>query len=218
MNKNCYPFKLEPLPYNYNALEPQIDEKTMKLHHDKHLGKYVENLNKILSNNPNYQTCTLEDLICNVSLMPCNIRQDIRNNAGGVYNHNLYFKIMTPNKGTKKINMNLEIIERIKMEFGSFENFTSKFKDCATKLFGSGYTWLVFCKNEKMLKIINTANQDCVIEKGYFPLFLIDVWEHAYYLKYNNRRNEYINNFMQILNFEYINKRYLNFINHNSCN
>ncbi len=215
MNKKCYPFKLEPLPYAYNALEPQIDEKTMKLHHDKHLGKYVENLNNILSNNTIYQSYTLEELICNISLMPCNIRQDIRNNAGGVYNHNLYFKIMAPNKENSKPSSKLKILERITMEFGSFENFSKQFKECATKLFGSGYTWLVICKNERKLKIINTSNQDCVIEKGYFPLFLIDVWEHAYYLKYNNRRNEYIDNFMQIINFEYVNKRYCDFLMNN---
>lgn len=213
MNDNCYPFELLKLPYEYNTLEPQIDEKTMKLHHDKHLGKYVSNLNSLLENNKELQKYGLKHIICNISLMPHCIRQDLRNNAGGVYNHNLYFKCMINEKKSKEaLKKNLDIIKRLKLDFTSLDNFFNKFKECALEQFGSGYSWLAICKCDNSIQIINTANQDCVIEKGYYPLLLVDVWEHSYYLKYNNRRNDYLDSFMKIINWEYVNQRYIKYM------
>ena len=213
MNDNCYPFKLETLPYDYNALEPQIDEKTMKLHHDKHLGKYIDNLNAILEKNKSCQIYNLKQLIFNINSFSACIRQDIRNNAGGVYNHNLFFKCMINEEKSKEyLKKDLEIIKRLKLEFTSIDNFLNIFKECALKQFGSGYAWLAICKYDNSIHILNTQNQDCILEKGYYPLLIVDVWEHAYYLKYNNKRNEYLDNFTKIINWEYVNKRYINYI------
>lgn len=196
---NRYPFELKPLPYEYNALEPHIDEATMKLHHDNHLKTYVDNLNDAISSYPEFHNWYLETFLCNLYSLPIDLRTKVRNNAGGVYNHNLFFSLLnSPNINSIPFG---NLAEKIDKDFGSYENFKEQFKESALKQFGSGYTWLVIDRN-KNLKIINTSNQNTPLELNLYPVLLIDVWEHAYYLKYNNRRNEYINNFFSIINFQ----------------
>lgn len=196
---NRYPFELKPLPYEYNALEPHIDEATMKLHHDKHLKTYVDNLNDAISSYPEFHNWYLETFLCNLYSLPIDLRTKVRNNAGGVYNHNLFFSLLnSPNINSIPFG---NLAEKIDKDFGSYENFKEQFKESALKQFGSGYTWLVIDRN-KNLKIINTSNQNTPLELNLYPVLLIDVWEHAYYLKYNNRRNEYIDNFFSIINFQ----------------
>ncbi len=200
-----YPFSLKPLTYPYSALEPHIDEKTMILHHDKHLKTYVDNLNDVLKDYPQYHNFDLETILRNLYSIDPKIREKVRNNAGGVYNHNLYFKLIEPyNKEDKRLEIEDAIIEN----FSSVNNFFEIFKKNAKNNFGSGYTFLVLDKN-KMLKIVNTKNQDTVLEMNLCPLLLIDVWEHAYYLKYNNLRDEYIDNFLKVVNWKNVNERYL---------
>lgn len=196
---NRYPFELKPLPYEYNALEPHIDEATMKLHHDKHLKAYVDKLNEIVGPYPEFHNWYLETFLCNIHSLPNTLQTPIRNNAGGVYNHNLFFSLLS-SKDTNSIPIG-NLAEKIEKDFGSYENFKEKFKEAALSRFGSGYAWLVIDRN-KNLKIITTANQNTPLELNLYPVLVIDVWEHAYYLKYNNRRNEYIDNFFSVLNFK----------------
>jgi Fe-Mn family superoxide dismutase len=206
-----YPFKLIGLPYAYNALEPYIDTETVRLHHDKHLKKYVDTLNDILSKYPEYQTWSLERLILNNSALPANIQIGVRNNAGGVYNHNLYFNIMKPGCENNVPIGNLK--EAIIKTFDSLDNFYTQFKDAALKVFGSGYAWLIVDK-DKELKIVTTPNQD--VPLNVFHILLIDVWEHAYYLKYKNRRDEYIMNWNNIIDWDKAEKNYdiaINYLN-----
>ena len=201
------------MPYSYSALEPYIDEETVRLHHDKHLKTYVDKLNEILEEYPAYHSWTLDTILTNLYSMPENIRQKVRNNAGGVYNHNLV-KIdneYIPIKPYKKSNKRLEIQDAIEYNFGTVSNFYEAFKKSALDNFGSGYTWLVLDKNSK-LKIVNTKNQDTVLELNLYPLLLIDVWEHAYYLKYNNLRSKYIDAFFYIINWNIVNEKYINFL------
>lgn len=205
-----YPFELINLPYPYNALEPYIDAATVKLHHDKHLGKYVDNLNDILSKYPVYQTWSLDKLILHNSELPINIQTGVKNNAGGVYNHNLYFNIMKP--ACEQNNLPIgKLKEAIIKSFNSLENFYSLFKDAALKVFGSGYAWLIVDSN-KELKIVTSANQDVPI--NVFHVLLIDVWEHAYYLKYKNKRDEYITNWNNLIDWDKAEKNYNNAINY----
>ena len=203
-----YPFKLIPLPYEYNALEPYIDEETMRLHHDKHLGAYVDKLNSILSQFPDFQNMSLEEILRNIFSFPEYIQDDIRNNAGGVFNHNMFFSIMKKND---KIDPNSKFLNEIISNYGSMEEFLNIFKNMALKVFGSGYSFLIIDENDK-LKIVNTKKQDSVIEKNLYPLLLIDVWEHAYYLKNKNRRDEYIDNFFKVINWNEVERRYNNYL------
>lgn len=198
-----YPFKLIGLPYPYDALQPYIDTETVKIHHDKHLKKYVDNLNEILSGYPAYQTWSLERLILNNSSLPENIQTGVKNNAGGVYNHNLYFNIMRP--GLEQNAPIGKLKEGIIKKFNSVENFYNLFKEAALKVFGSGYAWLIVDK-EKELQIVITPNQD--VPLNVFHILLIDVWEHAYYLKYKNRRDEYITNWFNVIDWHKAEKNY----------
>jgi len=208
-----YPFKLIGLPYQYNALEPYIDTETVKLHHDKHLKKYVDNLNEILADYPVYQTWGIEKLILNNSALPPSIQTGVKNNAGGVYNHNLYFNIMRP--GMQQNDPTGDLKDAIIKSFDSLENFYTKFKDAALKVFGSGYAWLIV-DLDKELKIVTSANQD--VPLNVFHVLLIDVWEHAYYLKYKNRRDEYINNWQNLIDWQKSEKNYDNAINYLNTN
>ena len=204
-----YPFQLLPLPYQYNALEPYIDTETVKLHHDKHLKKYVDTLNEILADYPVYHTWSLEKLILSNSTLPASIQTGVKNNAGGVYNHNLYFNIM---KSALQQNNSIgNLKEAIIKSFDSLENFYALFKEAALKVFGSGYAWLVVDKDKK-LKIVTSANQD--VPLNVFHVLLIDVWEHAYYLKYKNRRDEYIMNWHNIIDWDKSEKNYNNALNY----
>ncbi len=203
--EETYPFRLRPLPYPANSLSPFINQETLLLHHGKHLAKYVEELNKALKPYPKYHNWPLTRLLENIILLPREIQTPVLNNGGGVYNHNLYFNAMAP-PGSKAQKGHL--IDRIKIDFSSPEDFYILFKEKALEVFGSGYTWLA--AKGSALKILNTPNQNTVLPLGLYPLFLIDVWEHAYYLQYQNRRGEYIDNFFKLINWQYANANYLN--------
>jgi Fe-Mn family superoxide dismutase len=198
-------FKLMPLPYSYDALEPYIDKETMIIHHTKHHQTYVDNLNKLIAKNPELSSKSLEELLTNLDTLPKSDKQGIINNAGGVYNHNFFWTIMAPNQDGKPVG---ELATAIDNTFGSFDNFKAKFKESATSRFGSGWSWLVSDKDGK-LSIISTANQDAPISLGLTPIIGIDVWEHAYYLKYKNKRADYIDNWWNVVNWNQANKNYI---------
>ena len=194
-----YPFELKPLPYAYNALEPYIDEKTMYLHHDKHLQTYINNLNAALKDCPGFWHLSLEQLLCCSCRFPEKIRTAVLHNGGGVYNHNLYFAGLSGYR--KRLETHGSLWEAIIAQFGSFDAFKSAFKNQALNVFGSGYTWLVL-NRERKLEIVNTANQDTILPLNLCLIMLIDVWEHAYYLKNYNIRADYIENWFNIINWE----------------
>ncbi|MGL5506644.1 MAG: superoxide dismutase [Paraclostridium sp.] len=199
-------FKLMPLPYSYDALEPYIDKETMIIHHTKHHQAYVDNLNKIIANNPELSSKSLEDLLTNLDALPSNVKQGVINNAGGVYNHNFFWTIMGPNQSS---NPTGDLSIAINKTFGNFDSFKSKFTDSAMSRFGSGWAWLVSDKTGN-LSIISTANQDTPISMGLTPIIGIDVWEHAYYLKYKNKRSDYIDNWWNVLNWSQAATNYTN--------
>lgn len=209
MFQNTYPFFLPQLLYSYSALEPHISEETMHFHYDKHFNGYISKLNNILKDYPNFQNYTLKKLLCNIYSLPTEIQEATRNNAGGVYNHMLYFDIINPNKSIiEPKNITRKIIE----EFGSINNFFDKFKAQANEVFGSGYVFVVLNSNGK-IEMIKTKNQDSVFELNLYPLLLIDLWEHAYYLDYKNRREEYIENFVKAINLHKVEERYIRYLN-----
>jgi Fe-Mn family superoxide dismutase len=186
-----------PLPYDYSALEPYIDEKTMHLHHDKHLKTYVDNLNAALKNYPDYQSWSLERLLKNVNWLPEDIRTPVKNNGGGVYNHEFFFGGMSAARETQPSEELLVLIER---DFGSLDSFKQQFKKAALGVFGSGYAWLALGPDGKSV-IKTTANQDTLIPLDLCPVLVIDVWEHAYYLKNYNVRADYIDNWFNVLDW-----------------
>lgn len=198
------PFKLPPLPYSYDALNPYIDAETMKLHHDKHHAAYVAKLNDAINKYPELKDKSLEYLLTHLNSLPSDIREAVRNNGGGLYNHNLFWVIMGKGKGGEPKG---KLMEDIIKTFGSFENFKKEFNKAALDRFGSGWSWLIKDNNGK-LKIISTANQDSPIMEGIAPIMGLDVWEHAYYLKYQNGRADYINNWWNVVNWDEICKRY----------
>ena len=199
-------FKLKPLDYPYDALEPSIDEETVKIHHDKHQQAYVDKLNKALEKHPELYGKILYDILSNLDDMPEDIMADLVNQGGGVYNHEFYWSIL--GKGCNR--PVAEIADAIDRDFGSFEEFKEKFKQCGISTFGSGWAWLVSDKDGK-LEIMSTKDQSSPISLGLIPILTMDVWEHAYYLKYQNRRPEYIDYFFDIINWkkceEYYNNR-----------
>ena len=197
-------FSVPPLPYAFDALEPYIDKMTMEIHHDKHHGAYVTNLNKALESAPNLQGKSLEELLANqCAIVPDNIKTPVRNNAGGAINHDMFWKIMAPKAGG---NPTGSIGQAINSTFGSFETFKEKFTAAATGRFGSGWAWLV--KKGGGIELISSANQDSPVMDGQFPIMGLDVWEHAYYLKYQNRRPEYIAAWWNVVNWAEIEKRF----------
>src|SRR5215471_14827844 len=195
--------ELPPLPYDYAALESTIDAATMKLHHDMHHAAYVKNLNAALEKHPNLQSKSPEDLIRDLNAVPEDIRTAVRNNAGGHVNHTMFWQIMKPKGGGEPTG---EIANVIKKTFGNFKDFQTKFNDAGTKQFGSGWVWLV-ASNAGEYKIISTPNQDSPLSQGLYPIFGNDVWEHAYYLKYNNRRPEYLQAWWNVVSWDEINQR-----------
>jgi Fe-Mn family superoxide dismutase len=195
--------ELPALPYDYSALEPTIDTQTMKLHHDMHHGAYVKNLNAALEKYSNLQSKKVEELLRDLNAVPEDIRTTVRNNGGGHMNHSMYWKIMKPKGGGEPSG---EIAQVIKKTFGSFKDFQAKFNDVGAKQFGSGWVWLVGKSNGEF-QVISTANQDNPISQGLFPIMGNDVWEHAYYLKYNNRRPEYLAAWWNVVNWDEINRR-----------
>ena len=196
-------FELPALPYDYTALEPFIDEATMKLHHDKHHQTYVTNLNGAVDKHPELGTKTPEELIKNLAAIPEDVRKVVQNNGGGHVNHTMFWEIMGPGGGGEPTG---EIGEQIKADFGDFENFKKTFNETTAKQFGSGWGFLVF-KGGK-LEIVTKPNQDSPFSDGLYPILGNDVWEHAYYLKYNNRRPDYLAAWWNTVNWTAINKRF----------
>jgi Fe-Mn family superoxide dismutase len=205
MNEH-YPFVNPPLPYAYDALEPYIDTKTMHLHHDRHLQTYVDNLNSALKEHPELHNWSLEQLIYNANSLPAGIRQSVINNGGGVYNHIFYFNGMSNLETHSQAGM---LYSAVVQDFGSVEKFYDAFKKQALSVFGSGYAWLAVDQNGK-LKILTSANQDTPIVRNLCPVAVVDVWEHAYYLKHYNERAAYIDDWYNVANWERAGELYLN--------
>jgi superoxide dismutase, Fe-Mn family len=207
ITKLSYPYKLPELGYSYDALEPYIDTMTMQIHHDKHHAAYVDNLNKALAGaDPKLQQLSLEELLTNLDTLPENIRIAVRNNAGGHYNHSLFWKFLKKNEGGKPTG---DLAKAVDTAFESFPDFQKKFTEAATKVFGSGWAWLIV--DGKDLEITPTPNQDNPISKKdekEIPILGIDVWEHSYYLKHQNRRPEYIAAFWNVINWDDVAERY----------
>jgi Fe-Mn family superoxide dismutase len=195
-------YEVPALTYDYSALEPTIDEATMKLHHDKHHQAYVTNLNAAIDKHPELGKHTPEDLLRSLDTLPDDVKGAIRNNGGGHVNHTMFWTIMGPGGGGEPTGA---IGEQITKDFGSFEDFKKLFNETTAKQFGSGWGWLIFEGGK--LKITTTANQDNPISQGKFPILGNDVWEHAYYLKYNNRRPDYLAAWWSVVNWDEVNKR-----------
>lgn len=197
-------FTLPPLPYPADSLEPHIDKTTMEIHHDKHHGAYVTNLNKALESAPELANKSLEELLANnLSSVPESIRTAVRNNGGGHANHSFFWPLLSKNGGGTPKG---EVASIIDSNFGSFDGFKEKFNAAATTRFGSGWAWLVKDKAGKY-EILSTANQDSPLMEGKKPILGLDVWEHAYYLKYQNRRPEYIAAWWNVVNWDEVNKQ-----------
>jgi Fe-Mn family superoxide dismutase len=196
-------FELPPLPYDYAALEPYIDEATMKLHHDKHHQTYVTNLNGAVDKHPELGTKTPEELIKDLAAIPEDVRKVVQNSGGGHVNHTMFWEIMKPGGGGEPQG---ELAEAIKSAFGDFESFKKTFNETTAKQFGSGWGWLVY-KGGK-LEILTTANQDNPLSQGLYPILGNDVWEHAYYLKYQNKRPDYLAAWWNTVNWEKIAERF----------
>lgn len=193
---------LPDLPYSYDALEPYIDEETMHLHHDKHHNTYVNNVNAALAKHPEIGE-NLEQLLSDVETIPADIRQAVINNGGGHLNHALFWELMTP----EKTEPSAALAADLEATFGSFEDFKAAFTTAATSRFGSGWAWLVV-NNDGKLEVTSTANQDTPISEGKTPILGIDVWEHAYYVKYRNVRPDYIKAFFSVINWNKVNELY----------
>lgn len=195
-------YQIKPLRYNYNALEPFLSSKTVFTHYNSRYKKYLDNLNNLLLKNNYDFRYTLEDLVSNIDIFPIKDRGDILYNLGGVLNHEMYFEYLSnPSKVSGKLERD------INKTYGSFENFKNEFIESTKSLVGSGYTFLVL-NHENKLEIINTSNQDTPYSYGLKPIFNIDLWEHAYYLDYQNNRNQYVLNFFQNVDFNYISEEY----------
>ncbi|MGL9728832.1 superoxide dismutase [Enterococcus sp. DIV0756] len=198
-------YTLPDLPYDYEALEPYIDVETMHLHHDKHHNTYVTNLNAAIEKYPELGEQSVEELVTNLNEIPEDIRTAVRNNGGGHANHSFFWKIMAPNAGGEPTGA---IKDAIDQAFGSFEKMKEEFKNAATGRFGSGWAWLVL--NNGKLEITSTANQDNPLTDGKTPIIGLDVWEHAYYLKYKNVRPDYIAAFWDVVNWDQANENLVN--------
>ena len=196
-------FELPALPYAYDALEPVIDADTMRFHHDKHHATYVANLNKALEAHPELFERSVEFLIAHLNHLPEDIKGAVRNNGGGTYNHTLFWEMMAPEGQTAFAG---PVADKIKETFGSYEEFKKQFAAAAAGRFGSGWAWLV--ADGDKLEILSTANQETPLTEGKRPLLCLDVWEHAYYLKYQNRRVDYINEWFRIINWDFVNEQY----------
>ena len=196
-------FELSPLPYNYDALEPYIDTQTMQLHHDMHHQAYVNNLNTAVQKYGDLQSKSPDELVRELNSIPDDIRTAVRNNAGGHVNHTMFWQIMGPNAGGEPTGAIAQIISD---NFGDFETFKQKFNDAGTKQFGSGWVWLVRTSDGKF-EVTSTPNQDSPTTQGHYPIMGNDVWEHAYYLKYQNRRPEYLKQWWNVVKWDEINKR-----------
>ncbi len=196
-------FQLPALPYPNNALEPHIDALTMEIHHDRHHNTYVTNLNAALEKAPELQSKSIEELLTDLNAVPDAIRTAVRNNGGGHANHTLFWEVIGPNGGGAPTGALAEAIDK---ELGGFEKFKEDFAAAATTRFGSGWAWLVV--KDGKLAVTSTPNQDNPISEGATPILGLDVWEHAYYLNYQNKRPDYIKAFWNVVNWEEVGKRY----------
>ncbi len=197
-------FELPDLPYKLDALEPYIDARTMEVHHDKHHGGYVQNANKALEGHPELKDKSAEWLLRHIDSVPEDIRTAVRNQVGGHVNHSLWWTVLGPHKGGEPKGQVSEAIDRT---FGSFEQFQNSFRQAALSIFGSGWAWLVV-RPDHSLEIITTPNQDSSFMQGLTPVLGLDVWEHAYYLRYENRRAEYIDAWWHVVNWDEVERRY----------
>lgn len=204
MQNQYYPYVNLPLPYAYDALEPFIDEKTMMLHHSRHLQTYIDHLNDALRDHPQLQRMSLEQLLANAFRLPHAAQTAIRNNAGGVYNHRFYFDLLAPPTDSKPMGQLAAAIDR---DFGSYDAFQKAFTQAALAVFGSGYAWLAVVNG--VLRIVITPNQNTPLELSLCPVLTLDVWEHAYYLKHYNERAAYINDWFHVVNWEQAEQNYL---------
>lgn len=195
--------ELPALPYDYNALEPHIDEQTMRIHHDKHHGTYVDKLNGALEGHADLAAKSVDELLASLDSVPENIRTAVRNNGGGHSNHTFFWQILSPNGGGEPSGA---LADAINSTFGSFEKFKEEFANAAAGRFGSGWAWLIV--DNGTLAITSTPNQDTPVMDGKTPILGLDVWEHAYYLKYQNKRPEYIKAFWNVVNWDEVAKRY----------
>jgi superoxide dismutase, Fe-Mn family len=196
-------YKLPELPYAYDALEPHIDKETMNIHHTKHHNTYVTKLNEAVAGKQDLESKSVEELVANLDAVPENIRTDVRNNGGGHANHSLFWKLLSPNGGGAPTG---ELAEAINSKFGSFDQFKEDFAAAAAGRFGSGWAWLVVNNGE--LEITSTPNQDSPLSEGKTPILGLDVWEHAYYLNYQNRRPDYIKAFWNVVNWDEVARLY----------
>lgn len=190
-------FKLDNLPYSYDALEPFIDSKTMEIHHTRHHQAYVDNLNKALENHTDLQRLRIEELVRDLMKVPEDVRMAVRNHGGGHLNHSLFWPVLK-----KGVTPGGEVLQELVKHFGSFDKFKETFSSAALRVFGSGWAWLVLGNNS--LEIVTTQNQDNPITQGKIPVLGIDVWEHAYYLKYQNKRADYIKAFFNVIDWEQV--------------
>ncbi|MBV7507494.1 superoxide dismutase [Bacillus sp. sid0103] len=196
-------FELPQLPYAEDALEPHIDKETMNIHHTRHHNTYVTNLNNALAGNEELLSKSVEEVISNLDAVPEAARTAVRNNGGGHANHSLFWQILSPNGGGAPTG---ELADAISSKFGSFESFKEEFAKAATTRFGSGWAWLSVSNGE--LEVSSTPNQDSPLMEGKTPLLGLDVWEHAYYLKYQNKRPDYISSFWNVVNWDEVSKRF----------
>ena len=197
-------FELPKLEYSYDALEPYIDEETMKIHHTKHHQTYVDKLNKALEGHEELQTKTVEELLKNPDAVSEEIRTAVKNNGGGHLNHSFFWTILK-----KDVQPSGEILEAINRDFGNVEEFKNQFKQAAVTQFGSGWAWLVLNPTNNKLEIVQTKDHETPITDGKIPLLVVDVWEHAYYLKYQNKRPEYVDAFFNVIDWEQVDKNYV---------
>ena len=196
-------YQLPPLPYPFDALEPNIDARTMEIHHDKHHGSYVNNVNAALEGHPDLASKSVEDLLKDIASVPDSIKTAVRNNGGGHANHSMFWQIMKKGGGGQPSG---DLANDINAAFGSFDAFKDAFSKAAATRFGSGWAWLVM--NNGKLEVMSTANQDSPYMEGKTPLMGIDVWEHAYYLNYQNRRPDYVSAWWNVVNWDEVAKRY----------
>ncbi len=197
-------YSLPKLPYEFNALEPNIDAMTMEIHYSKHHQTYVDKLNQALENKPELSNKSIEELLMDVKSIDTTIRQSVINNGGGHFNHTLFWELLTPEGSSDPSS---ELKNAIDKSFGSFDEFKTKFKEAALSRFGSGWVWLI--RNDNGLEIYSTPNQDSPIMEAKFPILGVDVWEHAYYLKYQNKRADYLDAIWNCINWDKVNERFI---------
>ncbi len=197
-------FELPELGYSYDALEPHFDKETMEIHHSKHHQAYIDKLNGIVEGHPELQGKSAEELVKNLESVSEEVRNGVQNHGGGFLNHSFFWQILK-----KDVEVSGEVVNAINQEFGNMEDFKGQFKDACTTVFGSGWGWLVVDPTSKKLEIIQTKNQDSPLTLGKIPVIGLDVWEHGYYLKYQNKRPAYVDAFFNLINWGKVNEHYL---------